>query len=156
MVIELDKLFYDALQADETLMTTVGGRIVSTCFEVGPDEKDNTPLPCIIVTDDGLTNNQQTKDNVWEAGEDRVQASVEVDATSPKQVKQLIRMVRKAINNYVTSQYTQGADIPNLQSVQTNGVAWDWMKPCYHSTVSYQCDVDNGLYDDEQESNSDI
>jgi hypothetical protein len=151
MVIELDKLFYDALQADETLMTAVGGRIVSTCFEVGPDEKDNTPLPCIIVTDDGLTNNQQTKDNVWEAGEDRVQASVEVDATSPKQVKRLIRMVRNAINNYITSLYTQGEDIPNLQSVQTNGVAWDWMKPCYHSTVSYQCDVDNGLYDDEQE-----
>ena len=156
MVIELDKLFYDALQADETLMAAVGGRIVSTCFEVGPDEKDNTPLPCIIVTDDGMTNDQQTKDNVWEADEDRVQASVEVDATSPKQVKQLVRMVRKAINNYVTSLYTQGADIPNLQQVQTNGVAWDWMKPCYHSTVSYQCDVDNGLYDDEQESNSDI
>ena len=149
MVIELDKLFYDALQADETLKTAVGGRIVSTCFEVGPDEKDNTPLPCIIVTDDGLTNNQQTKDNVWETGEDRVQASVEVDATSPKQVKRLIRMVRKAINNYITTLYTQGEDIPNLQSVQTNGVAWDWMKPCYHSTVSYQCDVENGLYDDE-------
>jgi hypothetical protein len=151
MVIELDKLFYDALQADETLKTAVGGRIVSTCFEVGPDEQDNTPLPCIIVTDDGLTNNQQTKDNVWESGEDRVQASVEVDATSPKQVKRLIRMVRKAINNYITSLYTQGADIPNLQSVQTNGVAWDWMKPCYHSTVIYQCDVQHGLYDDEQE-----
>ncbi len=151
MVIELDKLFYDALQADETLKTAVGGRIVSTCFEVSPDEKDNTPLPCIIVTDDGLTNNQQTKDNVWESGEDRVQASVEVDATSPKQVKRLIRMVRKAINNYITSLYTQGTDIPNLRSVQTNGVAWDWMKPCYHSTVSYQCDVENGLYDDEQE-----
>ena len=149
MVIELDKLFYDALQADETLMAAVGGRIVSTCFEVGPDEKDNTPLPCIIVTDDGLTNNQQTKDNVWEPGEDRVQASVEVDGTSPKQVKRLIRMVRKAINNYITTLYTQGEDIPNLQSVQTNGVAWDWMKPCYHSTVSYQCDVENGLYDDE-------
>lgn len=151
MVIELDKLFYDALQADETLKTAVGGRIVSTCFEVGPDEQDNTPLPCIIVTDDGLTNNQQTKDNVWESGEDRVQASVEVDATSPKQVKRLIRMVRKAISNYITSLYTHGEDIPNLQSVQTNGVAWDWMKPCYHSTVSYQCDVENGLYDDERE-----
>ena len=156
MVIELDKLFYDALQSDETLMAAVGGRIVSTCFEVGPEEKDNTPLPCIIVTDDGLTNDQQTKDNVWEADEDRVQASVEVDGTSPKQVKHLVRMVRKVINNYVTSLYAQGEYIPNLKQVQTNGVAWDWMKPCYHSTVSYQCDVDNGLYNDEQESNSDI
>jgi hypothetical protein len=157
-MIELDKLFYDALQADNTLTAYIGGtdRITSTCFEVSPDEADNTPLPCIIVTDDGLTNNQQSKDNVWESDEDRVQASVEVDGTSPKQVKQLIRMVRKAINNYITTLYTQGEDIPNLQSVQTNGVAWDWMKPCYHSTISYQCDVDNGLYDDEQESNSDI
>ena len=135
-MIELDKLFYDALQADNTLTAYIGGtdRITSTCFEVSPDEADNTPLPCIIVTDDGLTNNQQSKDNVWESDEDRVQASVEVDGTSPKQVKQLIRMVRKAINNYVTTLYTQGEDIPNLQSVQTNGVAWDWMKPCYHST----------------------
>lgn len=157
-MIELDKLFYDALQADNTLTAYIGGtdRITSTCFEVSPDEADNTPLPCIIVTDDGLTNNQQSKDNVWESDEDRVQASVEVDGTSPKQVKQLIRMVRKAINNYITTLYTQGEDIPNLQSVQTNGVAWDWMKPCYHSTISYQCDVDNELYDDEQESNSDI
>ena len=147
MVIELDKLFYDALRADNTLTAYIGGtdRITSTCFEVSPDEADNTPLPCIIVTDDGLTNNQQTKDNVWESDEDRVQASVEVDGTSPKQVKQLIRMVRKAINNYVTTLYTQGEDIPNLQSVQTNGVAWDWLKPCYHSTITYQCDVENDL-----------
>ena len=152
----LDEILYNALRADDDLMQQVGGRIVSTCFEVGPDEVDNTPLPCIIVTDDGLTNNQQTKDNVWESGEDRVQASVEVDGTSPKQVKHLVRMVRKVINNYVTSLYAQGEYIPNLKQVQTNGVAWDWMKPCYHSTVSYQCDVDNGLYDDEQESNSDI
>jgi hypothetical protein len=148
---ELDEILYDAIRASEEIMQAVGDRVVSTCFEVGPDDLDNTDLPCIIVTDDGLTNNQQTKDNVWEAGEDRVQASVEVDATSPKQVKRLIRMVRKSINNYITTLYTQGEDIPNLQSVQTNGVAWDWMKPCYHSTVSYQCDVENGLYDDEQE-----
>jgi hypothetical protein len=74
---------------------------------------------------------------------------VEVDGTSPKQVKQLIRMVRKAINNYITTLYTQGEDIPNLQSVQTNGVAWDWMKPCYHSTISYQCDVVNTNNDEQ-------
>lgn len=155
--LELDEIFFNALMEDAELALAVGGRIESTCFEVSPDEQDNTQLPCIIVTDDGLTNNQQTKDNVWESDGDRVQASVEVDGTSPKQVKQLIRMVRKAINNYITTLYTQGEDIPNLQSVQTSGVAWDWTKPCYHTTITYQCDVYNGIYDDEQdESNSDI
>jgi hypothetical protein len=82
-------------------MQAVGGRIVSTCFEVGPDEDDNTPLPCIIITDDGLQNTPEDKDYTWESDEDRVQASVEVDAESPKAVKQLMRMCRKAIANYI-------------------------------------------------------
>jgi hypothetical protein len=72
-----------------------------------------------------------------------VQASIEVDAKDPKDVKELIRMVRKAIANYIASLSEKGEDIPYLQSVQTNGVAWDWMKPCYHSTITYQCDVEN-------------
>lgn len=142
---ELDELFFNALMEDADLVLAVGGRIESTCFEVSPDEQDNTPLPCIIVTDDGLSNQPTDKDIEWEAGEDRVQASVEVDAKDPKQVKQLIRMVRKAIANYITSLADKGEDIPCLQSVQTNGVAWDWMKPCYHSTITYQCDVQNDL-----------
>jgi hypothetical protein len=143
--LELDELFYNALMADAELVAAVGGRIESTCFEVSPDEQDNTPLPCIIVTDDGLTNNVGTKDDVWEGSEDRVQASVEVDGRDPKEVKQLIRMVRKAISCYIASLYDQGEYIPTLQSEQTNGVAWDWMKPCYHSTITYQCDVKNDL-----------
>ena len=142
---ELDELFFNALMEDADLVLAVGGRIESTCFEVSPDEQDNTPLPCIIVTDDGLSNQPTDKDIEWEAGEDRVQASVEVDAKDPKQVKQLIRMVRKAISNYITSLCEKGEEIPCLQSVQTNGVSWDWMKPCYHSTITYQCDVLNDL-----------
>lgn len=144
-MIELDELFFNALMADADLVLAVGGRIESTCFEVSPDEQDNTPLPCIIVTDDGLTNNLTTKDTEWESDEDRVQASVEIDAESPKRVKQLIHMVRKAIANYIESLSDNGEEIPCLQSVQTNGVAWDWMKPCYHSTITYQCDVENDL-----------
>jgi len=146
MTIELDELLYNALIADEALMTAVCGRITSTCFEVSPEEQDNTPVPCIIVTDDGLSNEQPTKDDVWESSEDRVQASVEVDGVSPKEVKQLIRKVRKAIANYIKTLSV----IPDLQSVTTNGIAWDWTKPCYHSTVSYTCIVDNDL-DNEQD-----
>ena len=142
---ELDELFFNALMEDADLVLAVGGRIESTCFEVSPDEQDNTPLPCIIVTDDGLSNQPTDKDIEWEAGEDRVQASVEVDAKDPKQVKQLIRMVRKAISNYITSLYEKDEEIPCLQSVQTNGIAWDWMKPCYHETITYTCDVQNDL-----------
>ena len=150
---ELDEILYNALVADATLTAYIGGqdRIASTCFEVSPDEKDNTPVPCIIVTDDGFQATDTNKDVEWEPSEDNVQASVEVDAESPKEVKKIIRMVRKAIANYVK---TMTDDVPYLANVQSNGVAWDWLKPCYHSTVSYQCIVDNNLNDDEQEESS--
>jgi hypothetical protein len=147
MAIELDELFFNALMADADLVLAVGGRIESTCFEVAPDDKDNTQLPNIIITDDGLTNQPTTKDMEWEADEDRVQASVDVAAKNPKQVKQLIRMVRKAIANYIKGMDDKGEEIPYLQSLQTTGVEWDWMKPCYHSVMIYQCDVENNLYD---------
>ena len=145
MALELDELFFNALMADGELVLAVGGRIESTCFEVSPDEQDNTQLPCIIVTDDGLTNQPDSKDVEWESRIDRVQASVEVDAKDPKDVKALIRMVRKAISNYIESMADKDEDVPNIVSIQTNGVAWDWMKPCYHSTITYTCDIENDL-----------
>ena len=147
MAIELDELFFNALMADAEVVLAVGGRIESTCFEVAPDDKDNTKLPNIIIMDDGLTNQPTSKDMEWEADEDRVQASVDVAAKNPKQVKQLVRMVRKAIANYIKGMDDKGEEIPYLQSLQTTGVEWDWMKPCYHSVMIYQCDVDNKLYD---------
>ena len=147
MAIELDELFFNALMADAEVVLAVGGRIESTCFEVAPDDKDNTKLPNIIIMDDGLTNQPTSKDMEWEADEDRVQASVDVAAKDPKQVKRLIRMVRKAITNYIKGMDDKGEEIPYLQSLQTTGVEWDWMKPCYHSVMIYQCDVENNLYD---------
>lgn len=141
-MIALDEILYNALRSDAVLMEDVGGRIVSTCFEVGPDEVDNTPLPCIIVMDDGLQNNPDTKDCEWEAYEDRVTASVEVDAESPKAVKALIRKVRHAIADYIQTMYNEGEVIPELESIVSNGIAWDWMKPCYHSTLTYNCIIE--------------
>lgn len=138
-------MFYHALKADQQLMAAVSGRVKSTCFEVSPEEIDNTPTPCLIVGDDGLQNDDTTKDTEWESEEDRVQASVEIDADSPKEVKRLLLMVRRAIARYMAGQ----EQIPELLGVQTSGVAWDWMKPCYHETISYQCVVENHLYDED-------
>lgn len=142
---DLDEMFYHALKADQQLMAAVDGRVKSTCFEVSPEEIDNTPTPCLIVGDDGFQNDDTTKDTEWESEEDRVQASVEIDADSPKEVKRLLLMVRRAIARYMAGV----EEMPELIGVQTSGVAWDWMKPCYHETISYQCVVENHLYDED-------
>ena len=136
---QVDEIIYDAIRADEDLMIVIGGRVVSTCFEVSPEEADKTPLPYIIVTDDGFQNQIESKDEGWEGSEDRVSVGVEVAAVSPKEVKRLILMVRKAVVNYIDQMYDEGEDIPELDSLSSDGLAWDWMKPCYYQRLSYQC-----------------
>lgn len=139
-MLELDEIFYNALTADETIVSDTGGRIYSTCVEVPPTDADNTPLPYIIIMDDGLQNNQATKDDIWESEDDRVQASVQISAVSPKEVKRLTRLCRKAISNYIASML---GEKPYLISLTADGTAWDWTKPCYYKTLNYQCDVTN-------------
>ena len=146
---QVDEIIYDAIKADDDLMAAIGGRVVSTCFEVSPTEADNTPVPNIIVTDDGFQNLIGTKDNVWESGEDTVQASVDIAADSPSEVKRLVRMVRKAVETHICSLYASGEQTPELESLTSDGIAWDWMKPCYHQKLTYQCITNTD--EDEQE-----
>ena len=118
---ELDEIIYDALTADNGIGLLLRGGIHSTCIEVPPTEDDNTPLPYIIITDDPFQNETGTKDDLWESDTDRVQASVEIAANSPAEVKQLRRMVRQAIAAHVAS--LPYADTPQLASVSNDGIA---------------------------------
>ena len=145
----VDELIYDAIVADESLMALIGDRVVSTCFEIPPDQLDNTEVPNIIITDDGFTNNVTTKDCVWEGGEDEVRVTVDIAAASPGEVKAIMRKVRKAVETYMAS---LGTDMPTLVSLTSGELAWDWMKPCYYKPLLYQC-ITNADIDDEQEDN---
>lgn len=150
---QLDELIYDAICADDDLMDAIGGRVESTCFEVSPEEQDNTPVPYLIVMYDGFQSANTTKDTVWEGDEDSVKASVEIAGVDPKQVHALTRMVRRAVNNYVVGLSDQGETTPELQQgfPVADGIAWDWLKPCYYQHVIYQCNVENDLEDEQEE-----
>jgi hypothetical protein len=156
-MLRLDEIFYKAITADADLMQAVGGRVKSTCFEVSPEDTDNTPLPYIIIIDEGKAPAQTTKDDEWMPSQWRVGAGVEVGAKSPNEVDALVMKAMKVIAEYISTLAGQGEEIPYLNEgfPQTQGIAWDWTKPCYFDVARYQCDVDN-TNDDEQESNSDI
>jgi hypothetical protein len=144
-MLRLDKIFFDALTSDAALMQAVGGRVNSTCFEVSPDEQDNTPLPYIIVTDEGKQPAQTTKDDEWMPSQWRVSAGIEVGATSPNEVDTIVMKAMRAVANHIHTLCEQGEDIPYLNEgfPQTQGVAWDWTKPCYFDVAHYQCDINN-------------
>ena len=145
---KVDEIIYDAIKADSDLMAIFGGRVVSTCFEVPPTEDDNTPIPYAIITDDGFQNQQTTKDCVWEAAEDRVQATVEIAAASPREVQDLVQMVRRTVEQYIVTMYRAGEinDYDKklqLESLSSDGLAWDWMKPCYFQRLTYSCIINS-------------
>ena len=148
---QVDEIIYDAIQADAVLMTAIGGRVVSTCFEVSPDETDNTPLPNIIVTDDGFQNQDTTKDSVWEGEDDEVQVTVDIAAKSPNEVKDLVRIVRRAVSRYIIGMYENHEVIPELDKLSSDGLQWDWMRPCYYQKLTYNCAI-KSTTDDEQEN----
>jgi hypothetical protein len=152
-MLRLDKIFFDAITADAELMLAVGGRVKSTCFEVSPEDTDNTPLPYIIIIDEGKAPAQTTKDDEWMPSQWRVGAGVEVGAKSPNEVDALVMKAMKAIAEYISTLANQGEEIPYLNegSPQTQGIAWDWTKPCYFDVAHYQCDVDNTNGDEQEE-----
>ena len=135
---ELDEIIYNAINASEAVSNETAGRIYSTCIEVPPTEDDNTPLPYIVITDGGYTNELGTKDYVWEGATDHCKASVIVSANSPAEVKRLRRLIRQAIELHVVTM----AEPPMLTASNNDGVAWDWTKPCYYDTLHYQCDME--------------
>lgn len=143
---KLDEILYNAVCADADLMEAIGNRVRSTCFEVSPDEKDNTPLPCIIINDNGRQAQPLSKDSGWLLSDWQVQADIEVDAASPNEVDTLIEMANRAVARYIATLDDQ--DIPQIDGIQTQGKAWDWMKPCYHDRLIYSVtvykDYDNG------------
>jgi hypothetical protein len=157
-MLRLDKIFFDAITSDADLMQAVGGRVKSTCFEVSPDEKDNTQLPYILILDEGKQPAQTTKDDEWMPSQWRVGAGVEVGAKSPNEVDALVTKAMRAIAAHIVNLSDQGEEIPWLNEgfPQTQGVAWDWTKPCYFDVAHYQCDVDNTNDDEQEESDSGI
>ena len=149
---ELDEIIYAALTASEALEAIVGDRIISTCIERPPAELDSTQFPYIIITDDALQNELSTKDDEWESDTDQVQAGVMICGTSPSEVKQIRRLVRKSVAAYVQS---MTEDVPTLVSLSNEGIKWDWDGPCYWDVLHYQCEVRIDLTEDEDEQEID-
>ena len=143
MSLQTDIIFYNALAANEQLMLLVGDRVYNTADENGGEFGENTPVPYIINTFDGLANDQSTKDS-YEGATDKVTVSVEIAAGSRDELAIIAEAVRRAIREYFESRVSTDADyelVPYDYDLQAGPVQYDWMKPCYWQTLSYTCDV---------------
>ena len=141
----LAKIIFDAIMADDALRERVGGRVKVVCFEVSPHENDNTPLPYIVVRDLGRHPSATTKDTGWLPSWFTFNVGVEIGAKSNNEVESLDMQVMKAVANHIIALDESGQPIPLLEEnfPDTQGVAWDWEKPCCWDIIHYQADMES-------------
>lgn len=146
MSLATDSIFVDALKSNTELVERVGGRIYGTAIPLPDEDADNAPVPYLIVTFDGLNNDVDSKDDEMEGDTDRVNISIEVTGESLEKLHELTQAVRDTVRNYLSANDT---DIIEYQ-FGAQQIQYDSMKPCYWQVLTYQCDVEN-LMNDEQE-----
>jgi hypothetical protein len=154
MSLATDSIFITALQSNSELLEALGydpetgenARLYCTAIPLPDEDADNVPVPYVIVTFDGLTNDQGTKDDRYESEYDTVNIGVEVIARNINELHELTQMVRDTILSYLRENDTAIMDY-NFAAQQ---IQFDSLKPCYWQVLTYQCDVNN-TNDDEQD-----
>ena len=152
-----DVIFVKALRADSELMAKLpAGDVYNTAIGLPDEDLNNAPIPYIIVNFDGLTNNDETKDDPFEGDTDDVQISIEIAAPNRIELGQIADMVRKAVHRYFINAEEGDEDfdlVPDDYTFSAQAVNYDPMKPCNWQILNYQCDCKNNVIadDDEQE-----
>lgn len=154
MSLATDSIFITALQSNSELLEALGydpetgenARLYCTAIPLPDEDADNVAVPYVIVTFDGLTNDQGTKDDRYESEYDTVNIGVEVTARNINELHDMTQMVRDTILSYLRENDTAIMDY-NFAAQQ---IQFDSLKPCYWQVLTYQCDVNN-TNDDEQD-----
>ena len=142
----LMELLRTSVQDDEIIVDEVP-RLYGTAIELPDEEADNVPVPCVIVTFDGLTNDVGTKDDRYESDYDTVNIGVELTAKTLDDLHTLTQMVRDTILAYLRENDTAIEDY----QFAAQQIQYDSLKPCYWQVLTYQCDVTNSNDDEQNE-----
>lgn len=140
-----DIIFVKALRADQSLMKMLpAGDVYNTTIALPDEDMDNAPLPYVIVSFDGLTNDQETKDDPYESESDTVSISIEIAAKTRPELGELAEMVRKQVHKFFVESDVEDEDfdmIPNDYQFSAQQVNYDQLNPCYWQVLNYSCDV---------------
>ena len=142
MSLATDTIFIQALQSNQTLMSYLSEgseqpRLYGTAIPMPDEDADNTPVPYIIVTFDGLSNDDTNKDDPYESDEDRVNIGIELTAKNLEELHNLSQTVRDTIYQYMMENKTDVDDY----TFTAQAIQYDSLKPCYWQVLNYQCDT---------------
>lgn len=159
MSLVTDKAFVAAILSNTELIAKLPAKSVyNTSIAVPDQDLENAPIPYIIVSFDGLQNDDSTKDCSYDGETDRVQIGIEIAAKTRTQLGEIAEAVRNTIRSFFSTYQppleASGEDltdiIPENYVFSAQGVQYDPDKPCFWQVLTYQCDIKN-IYN-EQES----
>lgn len=141
MSLQTDIAFYHALSTNPQLQKAVEGRIYNTAIPLPDEDADNCPIPYIIITYDGMTNDVTCKDDPYEGESDSVNIGVLATAETRVALADLMQIIRNTIHDYFVENGYDEEIIPSDYQLSATPVQYDSMKPCYWQTLTYQCDT---------------
>ena len=148
MSLQTDIIFVKALRSNDELIEQLpAGDVYNTAIALPDEEAENAPLPYIIVSFDGLNNQDTTKDDAFEAESDSVQIGITICTGEREELGAMAVAVRTTIREYFREHYGDTTDedfalIPDDITLNAQGVQYDSMKPCFWQVLNYQCDTD--------------
>ena len=145
MSLQTDIIFAKALKSNANLMAELpAGNVYNTAIALPDEEADNAPVPYIIVSFNGLVNQDFTKDNQFEGMTDAVTIGITIAARTREELADLAIEARHTIVEYLQAQRPGDEDyelVPREIQLQTQGVQYDSLKPCYWQELTYTCDT---------------
>lgn len=144
MSLQTDAIFIKALQQNADITAVVGDQIYSTAIPLPEEDAENVDVPYIIVTYDGMQNDDFTKDCSYEGASDKVQIGVTIVAGSRPDLAELAELVRATISTYLENIEQSDEDydlVPNDYTLTAQAVQYDDLKPCYWQVLNYNCDT---------------
>lgn len=122
-------------------MSAIYGRLYGTAIPLPDEDADNVPVPYVIVTFDGLTNEGLTKDDSYEGMQDAVSIGVMIAGPTLEALHTLTAQVRRTIAAFMGAY--DDDDGPIDYQFSAGRIEYDAQKPCYWQTFTYQCSVEN-------------
>ena len=179
MSLQTDLIFKESLSADTVLMTAIGNRLYNTAIPVPDEQIDKVAVPYVIISFDGMNNQDTTKDDPYEGGTDQVTIGVTVVATTREKLAELTSRIRQTIHNdfqfvwgyedlgdstgtvleesngfrlRVMREYEEVVkQVPFSYTFSAQAVQYDPYKPCYWQTLTYQCDIANDIENEQED-----
>ena len=122
-----------SLNRSDALTTLVENRIFNTMRPEYDEQEDK--IPYIVVTYEGMTNDNDTKDSI-EGDEDVERVNVLIVAQDRVLLANIINEARTAIRDYLGGDAFDTYGIADY-SVSASAVLGDWTVPCVYQSLNY-------------------